>query len=83
MIQDTEDIEFRSPEEIREYQNMRLREALAYPEEHSPYYGRMFREHGIDIAEIQSVDDLVRLPFTEKKTYSSTTATSSACRPRR
>lgn len=67
MIQDTEDIEFRSPEEIREYQNMRLREALAYPEEHSPYYGRMFREHGIDIAEIQSVDDLVRLPFTEKK----------------
>lgn len=67
MIQDIEDIEFRSPEEIRRYQDRRLREALAYLQEHSPYYGRMFREHGIDIAEIQSVDDLVRLPFTEKK----------------
>lgn len=63
----TEDIEFRSAEEIREYQNLRLREALAYLQGHSPYYRRMFRENGIDAGETRTIDDLVRLPFTEKK----------------
>lgn len=62
-----EDIEFRSAEEIRDYQNQRLQEALAYLQEHSPYYQRMFRENNIDIAGIRTVDDLVDLPFTEKK----------------
>lgn len=67
MTQDMEDIEFRSAEDIREYQNKRLQEALAYLQEHSPYYQRMFRENGIDIAAIRTIDDLTGLPFTEKK----------------
>lgn len=67
MIYDTEDIEFRSPEEIREYQNRRLQEALVYLQEHSPYYQRMFVERHIDISTIRTVEDLVCLPFTEKK----------------
>lgn len=67
MTQDIEDIEFRPAEDIREYQNQRLREALTYLQEHSPYYQRMFRENNINIADIRTVDDLTRLPFTEKK----------------
>lgn len=67
MTQDTEDIEFRPAEDIREYQNQRLREALTYLQEHSPYYQRMFRENNINIADIRTVDGLTRLPFTEKK----------------
>lgn len=62
-----EDIEFCTPEEIRDYQNGKLREALNYLNEHSPFYQRMFRENGIDLESIKTVDDLVKIPFTEKK----------------
>ncbi|PWL58055.1 MAG: phenylacetate--CoA ligase [Bacteroidales bacterium] len=62
-----EDIEFCTPEEIRDYQNGKLREALNYLNGHSPFYQRMFRENGIDLESIKTVDDLVKIPFTEKK----------------
>lgn len=61
------DIEFASAIEIAEYQNKRLREALEYLAVNSPFYKRMFAENGIDIHEIKSVEDLTKLPFTEKK----------------
>lgn len=61
------DIEFCSAEEIGDFQNDRLREALRYLSAHSPYYRRMFRDNGIDISGISTVADLVKLPFTEKK----------------
>ncbi len=62
-----EDIEFRSPEEIKEYQNGRLREALRYLADNSPFYQRVFKDNNINIDEIQTIDDLVKIPFTEKK----------------
>ena len=61
------DIEFCSASEIAEYQNMRLREALSYLEQNSPFYQKMFADNGIDISEIRTTEDLVKLPFTEKK----------------
>ncbi|MDE5653506.1 MAG: AMP-binding protein, partial [Muribaculaceae bacterium] len=61
------DIEFRSVEEIRDYQNLRLREALRYLAGNSPYYRRMFSRERIDVESILTIDDLVKLPFTEKK----------------
>lgn len=63
----TDDIEFRSKEEIAEYQDMRLREAIRYLAENSPFYQRMFKDTGIDPYSIRSVDDLTRLPMTEKR----------------
>ncbi len=62
-----EDIEFRSPEEIEEYQNGRLREALRYLADNSPFYRRVFRDNGININDIRTTEDLVKIPFTEKK----------------
>lgn len=62
-----EDIEFLSPEEIKEYQNGRLREALRYLADNSPFYQRVFKDNNINIDEIQTIDDLVKIPFTEKK----------------
>lgn len=62
-----EDIEFRSPAEIEEYQNGRLREALRYLAENSPFYRRVFRDNGININDIRTTEDLVKIPFTEKK----------------
>ena len=62
-----QDIEFCTIDEIEVFQNERLHEALTYLSEHSPFYQKMFRENNIDIAEITNINDLVKLPFTEKK----------------
>lgn len=67
MTQPDKDIEFCSATDIAEYQNIRLQEALNYLASNSPFYRRMFRENGIDISEIRTTGDLVKIPFTEKK----------------
>jgi len=61
------DIEFQTAEEIKAYQETLLRKALKYLDEHSPYYQRMFRSNGIDVDRIQTLEDLVKIPFTEKQ----------------
>lgn len=61
------DIEFCSTDEIEAFQNEKLREALRYLSEHSPFYQNKFKESGIDVSEILTIRDLVKLPFTEKK----------------
>ena len=60
------DIEFDSPENIKIYQEKLLGKALKYLEENSKYYKRMFSRYEIDIEKIQSIEDLVKIPFTEK-----------------
>ena len=62
-----EDIEFQRPEAIKAYQEGRLAEALRYLAEHSKYYQRMFASYHIDITKIRTLEDLVKIPFTEKK----------------
>lgn len=64
---DTNDIEFSSPELIKEYQEELLEKDLEYLASHSPYYRRMFTKCGIDISKITHIEDLVKIPFTEKK----------------
>lgn len=61
------DIEYCSPEEIKAFQEKKQTEALAYLQEHSPYYRRMFKSYNIDIKKIRHLEDLVKIPFTEKK----------------
>ena len=61
------DIEFESPEAIKSFQEGLLQDALAYLKEKSPYYRRMFSDSGIDISRIRHLEDLVAIPFTEKK----------------
>lgn len=62
-----QDIEFCSVDEIKSFQNERLQVALRYLAGHSRFYQRMFGENNINIEDIRTVDDLVKLPFTEKK----------------
>ncbi len=62
-----DDIEFCPIKEIESFQDLRLQEAIAYLNAHSPFYQRMFKESGIDVTGIKSLNDLVKLPFTEKK----------------
>lgn len=59
-------IQFRSPAEIKRYQESRLAEALAYLQAHSRFYQSMFREHGINIHQIKHIEDLQAIPVTTK-----------------
>lgn len=61
------DIEFESPERIKEFQEELLVRHMAFLNERSPYYKRLFREHGIDVGSIRHIEDLTVIPFTEKK----------------
>ena len=63
----TEDIEFQSVEAIKDFQEKKLLEALDYLAANSSYYKRMFSRFGIDVSSIHHIEDLVKVPFTEKK----------------
>jgi phenylacetate-CoA ligase len=61
------DIEFKKAEEIKAFQEGLLREHLQYLQAHSRYYQRIFARDHIDIDKIRTIEDLQRIPFTEKK----------------
>ena len=59
-------IQFRSPEEIKCYQEERLTQTLTYLQAHSKFYQRMFEEHHIYINQIKKIEDLQQIPVTTK-----------------
>lgn len=61
------DIEFKSVDEIKSYQEQLLHDALAYLKKHSRYYQRMFAKYEIATEKVRTIEDLVKIPFTEKK----------------
>ena len=61
------DIEFQSAEQIKLFQEEKMRVALSYLQEHSNYYRRLFRVFNINVSEIRTLEDLQKIPFTEKK----------------
>ena len=63
----SKDIEFCSPQEIKDLQEGLLKKALAYLNDNSAYYKRMFEKYEIDLSKINHIEDLVKIPFTEKK----------------
>ena len=60
-------IQFAAPEEIKKFQEERLREELRYLADHSRFYQAMFRNEGVDIRDIRTLEDLRQLPVTTKK----------------
>lgn len=60
------DIQFQSASEIKKYQESRLKEALEYLQNRSPFYQKMFKENNIDISKIKTIEDLQHLPVTTK-----------------
>lgn len=60
------EIQFRSPEDIKSYQEEQLAKALAYLQAHSKFYQQMFAEHHIDINQIKTIEDLQQIPVTTK-----------------
>src|SRR5690606_38130956 len=60
------EIERKSKEEIKAFQNELLKKQLVYLQENSTYYSELFKEQKIDIESINSVEDLVKIPVTTK-----------------
>lgn len=60
-------IETASQQEIKAYQELRLKEALHYAATNSPYYKRLFSEENITIEDITTLEDLQQLPVTTKE----------------
>lgn len=60
------EIEYQPREVIKRFQEEKLREDLQYLAANSPFYKRMFATNGIDIAQIKTLEDLQRIPFTDK-----------------
>ena len=60
------EIEKASKEEIKKYQESRLPELLNYLKANSPFYSRFFKQHGIDINRIHTMEDLATIPVTTK-----------------
>lgn len=59
-------IETQSTSEIKQFQEQKLQEVLAYLNENSPFYQELFKKENITISEIKSLEDLQNLPVTTK-----------------
>ncbi|KFF09541.1 phenylacetate--CoA ligase [Chryseobacterium luteum] len=53
-------------QEIKKFQEQKLQELLIYLENNSPFYQKVFKENNINIADIQTVEDLQKIPTTTK-----------------
>ena len=59
-------VETMSADELRNIQEAKFSRQLDYIWEKSQFYQRKFKERGIERGDIRSLEDLSRLPFTEK-----------------
>ena len=60
------DIATASREEILKIQNEKIRKQVKHVYEHVPYYRNLMDEKGVKPEDIQSVDDIKKLPFLSK-----------------
>ena len=56
------EIEKQSQADIVALQEKKLQEVLAYVNEHSAFYKRLFKEHNINVSAIKTLSDLTKLP---------------------
>ena len=64
-----DDIEAAPRDELRELQGERLRETVAHAYENVPFYRERFDEAGVAPGEVDSIDDVERLPMTTKEDF--------------
>ncbi|MBQ7677384.1 MAG: phenylacetate--CoA ligase, partial [Lachnospiraceae bacterium] len=61
-----EDIETMSPGQMRDLQSEKLKTQVRHVWDNVPYYRKKMEEKGVTPDDIQSVDDLGKLPFLSK-----------------
>ncbi|MGK6343110.1 phenylacetate--CoA ligase family protein [Chryseobacterium sp. DT-3] len=52
--------------DIKKFQEHKLQELLMYLQTHSPFYKKLFKENGINISDIRTLEDLQKIPVTTK-----------------
>ena len=79
-----DDIEAAPRDELRDLQGERLRETVEHAYENVPFYRERFDEAGVAPGEVDSIDDVERLPMTTVDSGSSrgSRPRSSACSAR-
>lgn len=53
-------------QDIKIFQEEKLQELLVYLEANSPFYQKLFKENNIQISDIQTLEDLQKIPTTSK-----------------
>ncbi|GAE22720.1 phenylacetate--CoA ligase family protein [Bacteroides pyogenes] len=61
-----EAIECMDRESLRKIQDIRLRKIVEYVYQNTPFYRRKMHEMGLTPDDVQSIDDITKLPFTTK-----------------
>lgn len=59
-------IEKSSIQDIKKFQEEKLQKLLQYLESNSPFYQKLFKENNIQISDIQTLEDLQKIPTTSK-----------------
>jgi phenylacetate-CoA ligase len=62
----TPDLEKKSTQEIKTFQEAELAKVLTYLQEKSPFYSKLFKKENIDISSIKTIEDLVKIPTSSK-----------------
>lgn len=60
------DIETKSLQEIKQFQEEKLQATLSYLNQNSPYYKSLFLKEKIEISSIKTIEDLQQIPTTNK-----------------
>jgi len=60
------EIETKNSEQIKAFQEELLKKQLVYLKENSPYYSKLFSSNLIDINQINSIEDISKIPVTTK-----------------
>ena len=60
-------IEFESSENIKRFQEQKLKATLQYLQKSSPFYQNLFKKENINIENILTLEDLSLIPLTEKQ----------------
>jgi phenylacetate-CoA ligase len=61
-----EKVECADAETLKAIQSERLVQMMSFISKNSPFYQKRFADHGIQAQGIKSIDDIVKIPFTEK-----------------
>ena len=61
-----ETVECMDREQLREIQSLRLKKMAEYVYHNTPFYRKKFQEMGLEPGDIKGIDDITKLPFTNK-----------------
>lgn len=61
------EIEKASAKEVKTFQEEKLKQLIPYLQQKSTYYQRLFKENGVNSKDINTLEDLVKIPTTSKE----------------